>query len=130
MEINSNDDISIKLAMLFESMCLGVKVTEVAKKYGYSRARFYQIKTAYEQKGTDGLIKRKRGPKNNSVRTDTINKQIIRHRFLDPAASAAVISQKLRQVGYNVSIRSVERTITELGLQKKTLLLKSGKKGK
>lgn len=45
--------------------------------------------------------------------------QIIRLRFLDPKASAEVIAQKLRQTGVKVSVRSVERTITEYGLQKK-----------
>jgi arginine repressor len=47
--------------------------------------------------------------------------QIIRHRFLDPEASSDVIAQKLRQTGIKVSQRTVERTITEYGLQKKTL---------
>jgi arginine repressor len=32
-----------------------------------------------------------------------------------------VIAQKLNQTGFKISQRSVERTITEYGIQKKTL---------
>lgn len=48
-------------------------------------------------------------------------RQVIRHRFLDPDASAEVIAQKLSQVGSKISVRSVERVIEDFGLQKKTL---------
>jgi hypothetical protein len=46
---------------------------------------------------------------------------VIRHRFLDPEASAGVIAQKLRQTGFVISTRSVERAIADFGLQKQTL---------
>jgi hypothetical protein len=59
------------------------------------------------------------------VRTPNVVTQIIRHRFLDPDAGAEVIAQKMRQTGVGVSRRSVERTITEYGLQKKTLQIPS-----
>ena len=62
----------------------------------------------------------KRGPKTNSVRTDEVERQVIRHRFLDPDASADIIAQKLRQAGFAISTRSVERVIEKYGLQKKT----------
>lgn len=128
LAIHFHDQLGKKIAMLMENKCLGVHAIDAAQKYGFSRSRFYQIKHAFETEGTEALIDSKRGPKNNYVRTDIANNQIIRHRFLDPDASAAVISQKMRQVGYKISVRSVERTITELGLQKKTPLLKSSKR--
>ena len=60
-----------------------------------------------------------RGPKHNYRRTDELVRQVIRHRFLDPEASADVIAQKLRQTGLPISTRSVERVIADYGLQKK-----------
>jgi hypothetical protein len=48
-------------------------------------------------------------------------RQVIRHRFLDPEASPEVIAQKLRQTGFTISTRSVERVIAEYAIQKKTL---------
>ena len=63
----------------------------------------------------------KRGPKRAYRRTQEVVRQVIRYRFLDPDASASVIAQKLRQNGWEVSQRSVERVVEEFGLQKKTL---------
>jgi threonine dehydrogenase-like Zn-dependent dehydrogenase len=59
------------------------------------------------------------GPKANYRRTEEMVRQIIRHRFLDPEASAEIIAQKLRQADHLISIRSVERVISDFGLQKK-----------
>lgn len=128
LAINSNDNLCKKIAMLIENKCLGVTASDAAKKYGYSRTRFYQLKDDFERGGTEALRGKKKGPKRKYVRTETINNQIIRYKFLDPKISASVITQKMRQLGYKISIRSVERTITELGLQKKTLFFKSEKK--
>jgi transposase len=125
LAIKSGDNVARKLAMLFENICLGVSATASAKKYGFSRARFYQVKNAFREGGTEALIVKKRGPKKNYVRTRTVINQIMRYRFLNPDASASVIAQKMRQTGYKISQRSVERTITELGIQKKTPFVKS-----
>ena len=56
--------------------------------------------------------------RSNYRRIHEVVRQIIRHRFLDPHASADVIAQKLRQCGLAISTRSVERVIQEFGLQK------------
>ena len=116
--IDENDHLCKKLAMLIEGQCT-IGVNAAIKKYGYSEQHYYQLQRQYSKNGSDGLINKKRGSEKNPVRTkETIN-QIIRLRFLDPFASAGVIVQKLKQEGYKVSKRSVERTITEFGLQKK-----------
>jgi len=117
--LNKNDKTAVKLAMLFEHLCLGTMVTEVVKKYGFSRSRFYQIKSAFEQGGSEALFEKKKGPQKKYKRTENIVNQIIRMRFLDPDASVPVITQKLKQMGFDISQRSVERTITEYGIQKK-----------
>lgn len=130
LPIKSDDKAAIKLAMLIDGKCMGLGPLKSAKKYGYSKQRFFQILHAYNEEGTEALKDKKKGPKRNYVRTETIENQIIRHRFLDPDANSKVIAQKLRQSGYNVSQRSVERTITEKGLQKKTSFIKSSKRGK
>lgn len=118
--IDPNDKVAVKFAMLFEGVCtLGVQ--ETIKKYGYTEQRFYQLLNEFKKEGAIALIDKKRGPKAQSVRKKEVVNQIIRLRFLDPLASAEVISQKLNQMGYNVSTRSVERTITEFGLQKKLI---------
>ncbi len=118
--IDQKDNLCKKLAMLIEGHCI-IGVKEAIKKYGYSEQRYYQLLAQYQQGGARALVDKKRGSDKQPVRTDEAVNQIIRLRFLDPFSSAAIISQKLKQTGYNVSIRSVERTITEYGLQKKRI---------
>jgi transposase len=118
--IDTEDSLGIKLSMLIEGHCT-IGVYEAIKKYGYTEQRYYQLLGKYLEEGSQGLIDKKPGSDKQPVRTkDTVN-QIIRMRFLDPFSSAGVIAQKLNQIGHKVSKRSVERTITEYGLQKKRM---------
>lgn len=119
--IDPNDKLSIKMAMLFEGQCtIGVKAA--TEKYGYTEQRYYQLLAKYRQGGAQALIDQKRGSDTRPVRKKDVTNQIIRLRFLDPMSNSGVIAQKLKQMDYKVSRRSVERTITEYGLQKKTSL--------
>ena len=58
--INKKDKLARKLAMLFENKCLGLKAKEAARKYGFSRPRFYQVKQAFEKGGSEALVEQKR----------------------------------------------------------------------
>ena len=120
LTIDSNDPIAWKLMMLIEYATSDKKtIAQIAHEYGYTREHFYKIKRTFEEKGSEGLSNKLKGPKRNYRRTDEVTKQIIRLRFLDPDANSRVITQKMKQAGYNISQRSVERTINEYGLQKK-----------
>jgi len=119
--VPEQDNITPKLAMLFEAQCEGNSVNEIVKKFGYSKQRYYQLLHLYQEKGASALQNQKRGPKSNYRRTGENIRQIIRHRFLDPNASPEVIAQKMRQSDIQISIRSVQRVIQDFGLQKKTL---------
>jgi hypothetical protein len=121
LDVPHDDEITPKLAMLFEAECAGLGPKAAAAKFGFSRQRYFQLRAAFLQRGAAALLSYKRGPKSRSRRTDEVVRQIIRHRFLDPDGSAAVIAQKIRQTGLPISVRSVERVIAEFGLQKKTL---------
>jgi hypothetical protein len=118
--IREDDEITLKLAMLFEGQCEGLGPLKAAKKFGYTRQRYHQILNEFTQRGAAGLKRLKTGPKRNYRRTDEVVRQVIRYRFLDPQMSLEVIAQKLNQNGYPIAIRSVERVISEYGLQKKT----------
>jgi hypothetical protein len=115
-----NDEITRKLAMLFEGQCEGLGATKAALKYGYSKQRYFQLLHEFQSHGAASLKSKPRGPHSNYRRTEELIRQVIRHRFLDPDASAEVIAQKLQQTGRSISIRSVERVIGDFGLQKKT----------
>jgi hypothetical protein len=119
LNISLNDKPTIKLLMLLEGT-YGIGVEKSIQKYGFSEQRYYQLKKAFMERGSDALVDLKRGPRRNHVRSGDVDKLIIRMRYLDPGSGAAVIAQKLNQQGIDISVRSVERTITEYGLQKKT----------
>ncbi len=118
--VNRKDKLAVKLAMLFEGQCT-IGVYEAIKKYEYTEQRYYQLLKQYKHGGTEAIMDKKRGSENRPVRTRELENQIIRMRYLDPLASTDVIAQKLSQMNYNVSKRSVERTITDYGLQKKLI---------
>ena len=126
LPVPPGDEVTLKFAMLFEGHCGGLGALVAARKYGFSKGRYYQLLKAYALAGADGLRSEKRGPKSNFRRTDEVVRQVIRHRFLDPEASADVIAQKLRQSNLPISTRSVERVIEAYGLQKKTLQVSPG----
>jgi hypothetical protein len=123
LALRTDDEVALKLAMLIEGECQGLGPAAAARKFGFSKQRYFQLRQAYCDRGSAALRSQKRGPKRPSRRTDEVVRQVIRHRFLDANASADVIAQKLRQVGFALSTRSVERIIAHYGLQKKTLQL-------
>jgi hypothetical protein len=120
LPVLEGDEITRKLAMLFEGQCEGLGPSKAALKYGYSKQRYFQLLHEFESHGAISLKSKPRGPASNYRRTEEIIRQVIRHRFLDPDASAEVIAQKIQQAGRFISIRSVERIIGDFGLQKKT----------
>jgi len=125
--VPDGDEAAARMLMLIEGQCEGLGPMLAARKYGVSRQRYYQVQKKFQENGLLALVNQKRGPKTNSVRTDEVERQVIRQRFLDPDASADVIAQKLRQAGFDISTRSVERVIEVYGLQKKTLSLPPGR---
>jgi len=121
LPVREDDEITFKLAMLFEGQCEGLGPIKAAQKFGYTRQRYYQILRQFMDQGAEGLKRGKTGPKKNYRRTDEVVRQIIRYRFLDPNMSPEVIAQKLNQNGYLIAIRSVERVISGYGLQKNSI---------
>jgi hypothetical protein len=120
LTISPQDSLLWKLSMILEAAhSPDQTIEQVAGKYGYSREYFYQLKDKLTSQGSQSLADRPSGPKTNYRRTMEVTKQVILHRFLDPEAPCEVIAQKLRQTGYSVSQRSVERIIGDFNLQKK-----------
>lgn len=121
LSIDPDDEVSLKLAMLIKGECGPEGPSRAAEEFGFSRQRYFQLRTLFHEQGAAGLASRRRGPKSNYRRTREVVTQVVRYRFLDPDASSEVIAQKLRQTEIYISARSVDRVLAEFGLQKKTL---------
>lgn len=125
LSIDPNDEVSYKLAMIVKGECEGCGPLQAAKEFGFSRQRYFQLRTLFHEHGAAGLASSRRGPKTNYRRTGEVVCQVVRYRFLDADISGEVIAQKLRQNGFEISARSVDRILAEFGLQKKTLYVSS-----
>jgi transposase len=126
LPVRPDDLVVSRFAMLIEGQCEGLGATKAADKLGLSKQRYFQLLKLFREHGSAGLQGRKPGPKHNYVRTGEVERQVIRHRFLDPDATVDIIAQKLCQAGFAISTRSVDRIIEKYGLQKKTLSLPPG----
>lgn len=121
LPITDSDQLARRFLMLIEGQCLEQNVATTAAKYGLSRQRYYQLLADFTEGGLEALQPDKPGPKSNYRRTDQTVRQVLRYRFLDPDASPEVITQKLHQTKFKISLRSVHRIIADYGVQKKTL---------
>jgi hypothetical protein len=125
LAVPPDDEVTVKLAMLYAGQCTDLGPLQAAVQFGFSKQRYYQLRQLFLEHGALALQSQTRGPKSHYRRTGELVRQVIRHRFLDSDASPDVIAQKLRQTGFVISTRSVQRVIEEFGLQKKTLSLPS-----
>jgi transposase len=128
LEVPADDEVIHKFLMLQEGECDGPGPQAAADKFGFSKQRYFQLRTAFAKRGSQALQSQKRGPKTHYHRTPEVERQVIRHRFLDADASPQVIAQKLVQTGLKISLRSVERVLADYGLQKKTPQVSPGRK--
>lgn len=120
LPVADDDEVLVKLAMLYEGDCEGLGPNAAAEKFGFTRQWYHTLRKRFREQGIEGLKSSKTGPKTNYRRTGEVTRQVIRYRSLDSDVSVEVIAQRLRQNGMAISNRSVERIIAEYGLQKKT----------
>lgn len=119
LAIGRKDEVAWKLLMLLEGECGADTRVKVARRFGFSKQRYYQVRAAFRRRGAAALASAQRGPKTNYRRGGEATRQIVRYRYLDPDVSAEVIGQKLRQDGFAIADRSVYRVLEEFGLQKR-----------
>jgi hypothetical protein len=117
--VHPDDEVALKLLMLLFGECTNLGPTNAAHLFGFSRQRYYQLRQDFERDGSAALLSSQPGPTPGARCPHEPLRQLLRYRFLDPDASAAVIAQKLQQTGQPISVRSVERLISHYGLQKK-----------
>jgi hypothetical protein len=58
-----DDEITRKLAMLFEGQCEGLGPTQAARKFGYTKQRYFQLLEHFEAQGALALQKQSTRPK-------------------------------------------------------------------
>jgi hypothetical protein len=101
------DKLQVKYEMLRAHVVDGSSVTSAAAAHGYSRAAFYLMAAAFEDRGMAGLVDERPG-RRGPVK---LNEEIVGFvREADPALSGAAIARRVEErFGVSLHRRTVER---------------------
>jgi len=119
ISISSEDIVQWRYEMIRESSLSRQPIDVICKKYHYSRDMYYYYKSKFDQQGILGLVDEKPGPKTARKRTDEVERMIIELRFKHPSLNMYEIANRLNQMGFDISARSVSRTLEAHGLSLK-----------
>lgn len=109
-------DAALDLLMLVAGETSGRPLEEVLAQFGRSRSTYYEKLRRFRELGVEGLLARPPGPRHAWRRPLEVVRFVVKARLRDPGRSAAQIAGDLSRQGHAVSVRSVERTLTQFGL--------------
>lgn len=116
LPIRPDDEATLDLVMLVEGETSGQALDDVLRKYGRSRSTYYEKLRRFREEGFEGLLSRPPGPRAPWRRPLEVVRFIVTSRLRNPDRTAATIAEDLARSGHPVSLRSVERTLTQFGL--------------
>ena len=102
--------------MLIAGETSGRPLEEILCEFGRSRSTYFEKLRQFREHGLAGLLPRSPGPQKPWRRSPSVVAQIVMCRLRDPGRSADAIAAELAQQNLHVSVRSIERTLTEFGL--------------
>ncbi len=116
LPLRPDDEPVTDLLMLIQGETSGRPLEEVLAEFGRSRSTYYEKLRRFRDQGLEGLIARPPGPRSAWRRPMEVVRFIVTARLRDPERSAPAIAEDLHRLGHAVSVRSVERTLTQFGL--------------
>jgi transposase len=116
LALRPEDEAAADLVMLIEGETSGRPLDEVLAQYGRSRSTYYEKLRRFREGGLEGLLSRPPGPRSPWRRPLEVVRFIVTTRIRHPDRGAAAIAEELSRQGHTVSVRSVERTLTQFGL--------------
>jgi transposase len=103
-------------ALLIEAATSGRPLNDVLADFHCSRSSYYEKLSRFREGGLAGLLPKPPGPRGPRRRTIEVVRFIVRARLQHPQQSATSIAEELKARGMGVSVRSVERTLSQFGL--------------
>lgn len=116
LPLRPDDEAAVDLVMLVEGETSGTSLDDVLRKYGRSRSTYYEKLRRFKEEGLSGLLAKPPGPRSAWRRPLEVVRFIVTSRLRQPSLTAADIAAELDRVGHSVSVRSVERTLSQFGL--------------
>ncbi len=119
LPLRAEDEPALDLIMLVDGETSGRPLDDVLRQYGRSRSTYYEKLRRFRDGGLEGLLLRPPGPRSPWRRPLEVVRFIVTTRLRNPERSASVIADDLTRLGHAVSVRSVERTLTQFGLTRR-----------
>lgn len=116
LPLGPHDEAALDLVMLIEGETSGKPLEAVLREYSRSRSTYYEKLRRFRTEGVAGLLNRPPGPRSAWRRPLEVVRFIVTTRLRHPERTAAEIAQDLARIGHVLSVRSVERTLTQFGL--------------
>jgi len=116
LPLRADDEAAVDLVMLIQGETSGRSLDEVLAEFGRSRSTYYEKLRRFREQGLEGLLARPPGPRSAWRRPLEVVRFIVTARLRAPDRSAAQIAEDLARLGHTVSVRSVERTLTQFAL--------------
>ena len=120
LPLRPEDEPAVDLVMLIDGETSGRPLDDVLREYGRSRSTYYEKLRRFRENGLEGLLARPPGPRSPWRRPLEVVRFIVTTRLRHPERGAVEISEQLARLGHSVSVRSVERTLTQFGLTRST----------
>lgn len=121
LAVRAEDTAAIDLAMLIDGETSGRALDDVLAQYGRSRSTYYEKLRRFREQGLEGLLARPPGPRGPWRRSSDVIRYIVTARLRHPERTAGDIAADLDRQGHRVSVRSVERTLSQFGLTRGTV---------
>ena len=116
LPLGPDDEAALDLLMLVEGETSGHPLAEVLARFGRSRSTYYEKLRRFREQGLTGLLSRPPGPRSPWRRPLEVIRYVVTTRLRHPERSAPAIAGDLARLGHTVSVRSIERTLTQFGL--------------
>ncbi len=116
LALRAEDEAALDLVMLIEGETSGRPLDDVLQQYGRSRSTYYEKLRRFRDGGLEGLLSRPPGPRSPWRRPLEVVRFIVTTRLRNPDRGASAIADDLLRLGHPVSVRSVERTLSQFGL--------------
>ena len=110
-----NDKLQVKYEMLRSHEVEAVPIHRAAELFGYTRQGFHQVRQAFREEGTAGLLEKKRGRKGPVKCTPEIVVFLVREKQREPELSGRELAERvLERHGVRVHRRTVEKVVKNL----------------
>ncbi len=104
------DKVQVKYEMLRAHLVDGLPVVSAASEHGYSRAAFYLVAEAFEDKGMQGLLDEKRGRGGPLKVTPEINEYVRSAQHLSGAELSLEVAERFGVVLHRRTLERLRRT--------------------